>query len=84
MVALVARQRTCICACVRVGCKTGFINCDANNNDCERACTVAIPDRFNEGLVATRAAHIRSTISAGSATTLSSCTATGDSATTRQ
>ncbi len=26
--------------------------------DCERACTVAIPDRFNADLVATRAAHI--------------------------
>ena len=26
--------------------------------DCERACTVAVPDPFNAGLVATRAAHI--------------------------
>jgi len=26
--------------------------------DCEQACTVAVPDRFNAGLVATRAAHI--------------------------
>jgi hypothetical protein len=25
--------------CVRTGCETGWINCDANANDCERACT---------------------------------------------
>lgn len=26
-------------ACVRTGCDPGFINCDGNNNDCEKACT---------------------------------------------
>ncbi|MBK7579154.1 MAG: hypothetical protein IPI67_03020 [Myxococcales bacterium] len=26
-------------ACVRTGCDSGFINCDGNNNDCEKACT---------------------------------------------
>jgi hypothetical protein len=26
--------------CVHTGCKTGFIDCDANPNTCERACTV--------------------------------------------
>ncbi|MFO0571366.1 MAG: MopE-related protein [Polyangiaceae bacterium] len=25
--------------CVRTGCDSGFINCDGNNNDCEKACT---------------------------------------------
>jgi hypothetical protein len=25
--------------CVRTGCDAGFINCDGNTNDCERACT---------------------------------------------
>jgi hypothetical protein len=27
-------------ACVKTGCKTGFIDCDANPNTCETACTV--------------------------------------------
>ena len=26
-------------ACVRTGCDSGFINCDGNANDCEKACT---------------------------------------------
>ena len=25
--------------CVRTGCEFGFIDCDGNSNDCERACT---------------------------------------------
>jgi heterodisulfide reductase subunit A-like polyferredoxin len=40
--------------------KSTFVDPEACTGcgDCERACTVPIPDRFNEGLVATRAAHI--------------------------
>jgi heterodisulfide reductase subunit A-like polyferredoxin len=40
--------------------KAAFVDAAACTGcgDCERACTVAIPDRFNADLVATRAAHI--------------------------
>ncbi len=36
-------------ACVHAGCKTGFIDCDANPNTCERACSVTSTTEICDG-----------------------------------